>query len=108
MRPPRRSAPSAASVESGSFAFPTAGVPGSLPGGPPGHSRPSRRAVPARNLGGRHHATKTMIDSNTLASVKVRAAEAIFNHSARAIEIEDIEARVSAGEAATADGENRR
>ena len=49
-----------------------------------------------------------MIDSNTLASVKVRAAEAIFNHSARAIEIEDIEARVSAGKAATADGENRR
>jgi len=38
---------------------------------------------------------KTMIDSNTPASVRVRAAEAIFNHSAKAIEIEDIEARVS-------------
>ena len=38
---------------------------------------------------------KTMIDSNTPASVKVRAAEAIFNHAAKAIEIEDIEARVS-------------
>ena len=38
---------------------------------------------------------KTMIDANTPASVKVRAAEAIFNHAAKAIEIEDIEARLS-------------
>ena len=38
---------------------------------------------------------KTMIDPNTPASVRVRAAEAIFNHAAKAIEIEDIEARVS-------------
>ena len=45
---------------------------------------------------------KTMIDPNTPASVRVRAAEAIFNHSAKAIEIEDIEARVTALEAAAA------
>lgn len=38
---------------------------------------------------------KTMIDPSTPASVRVRAAEAIFNHAAKAIEIEDIEARVS-------------
>src|ERR1035438_7768501 len=38
---------------------------------------------------------KTMIDQSTPASVKVRAAEAIFNHAAKAIEIEDIEARVA-------------
>src|SRR5450759_3172007 len=38
---------------------------------------------------------KTMIDPGTPASVRVRAAEAIFNHAAKAIEIEDIEARVS-------------
>ena len=38
---------------------------------------------------------KTMIDPSTPASVKVRAAEAIFNHAAKAIELEDIEARVS-------------
>jgi transposase-like protein len=44
---------------------------------------------------------KTMIDPATPASVKVRAAEAIFNHAAKAIEIEDIEARVAALEAAT-------
>ena len=51
---------------------------------------------------------KTLIDPNTPASVKVRAAEAIFNHAAKAIEIEDIEARVAALEAATASGEPRR
>jgi len=44
---------------------------------------------------------KVLIDPNTPASVKVRAAEAIFNHSAKAIEIEDIEARVAALEQAT-------
>ena len=38
---------------------------------------------------------KTMIDQNTPAAVKVRAAEAIFNHAAKAIEIEDIDARVA-------------
>jgi hypothetical protein len=38
---------------------------------------------------------KTMIDPATPASVRVRAAEAIFNHAAKAIEIEDVEARVS-------------
>ena len=38
---------------------------------------------------------KLMIDPSTPASVKIRAAEAIFNHSAKAIEIEDIEARVT-------------
>jgi hypothetical protein len=38
---------------------------------------------------------KTMIDTHTPASVRIRAAEAIFNHAAKAIEIEDIEARVS-------------
>jgi hypothetical protein len=38
---------------------------------------------------------KTMIDAGTPASVRVRAVEAIFNHAAKAIEIEDIEARVT-------------
>ena len=42
---------------------------------------------------------KTMIDPATPASVRRRAAEAIFNHAAKAIEIEDIEVRVSALEA---------
>jgi hypothetical protein len=38
---------------------------------------------------------KTMIDASTPASIKIRAAEAIFGHAAKAIEIEDIEARVA-------------
>jgi hypothetical protein len=38
---------------------------------------------------------KTMIDQATPASVRVGAAEAIFNHAANAIEIEDIEARMA-------------
>jgi hypothetical protein len=38
---------------------------------------------------------KIMVDPSAPASVRVRAADSIFNHSARAIEIEDIEARVS-------------
>jgi hypothetical protein len=48
-----------------------------------------------------------MIDPNTPASVRVRAAEAIFNHAAKAIEIEDIEARVTALEATTTSTEQR-
>jgi len=38
---------------------------------------------------------KLMIDTNTPASVRVRAAECVMNHATKAIEIEDIEARVS-------------
>ena len=36
---------------------------------------------------------KTLIDPAAPASVRVRTAEAIFNHAAQAIEMEDIEAR---------------
>ncbi|MFY9723951.1 MAG: hypothetical protein WB579_00890 [Bryobacteraceae bacterium] len=35
-------------------------------------------------------------ETGTPPSVRVRAAEAIFSHAAKAIEIEDIEARVAA------------
>ena len=38
---------------------------------------------------------KTMVDPATPASTRVRAAESILTHAAKAIEIEDIEARVS-------------
>jgi transposase-like protein len=51
---------------------------------------------------------KTLVDANAPASVKVRAAEAIFNHAAKAIEIEDLDARLSALEAVNADGDRRR
>jgi hypothetical protein len=39
---------------------------------------------------------KTMIDPNTPASTRIRAAECVLNHATKAIEIEDIEARVTA------------
>ncbi len=38
---------------------------------------------------------KVMVDSNTPASTRVRAAECVINQATKAIEIEDIEARVS-------------
>ena len=38
---------------------------------------------------------KVMLDQRTPASVKVRAAECVMNHSSRAIEIEDVEFRVA-------------
>ena len=38
---------------------------------------------------------KTMVEPGTPASVRVRAAECVLNHATKAIEIEDIEARVT-------------
>ena len=38
---------------------------------------------------------KVMIDPSTPASTKVRAADSVLGHAAKAIEIEDIEARVA-------------
>ena len=49
-----------------------------------------------------------MIDPGTPASVRVRAAECVMNHATKAIEIEDIEARVSALEASTGESGDSR
>jgi hypothetical protein len=38
---------------------------------------------------------KVMVDPSTPASTKVRAADSVLGHSAKAIELEDIEARVA-------------
>ena len=38
---------------------------------------------------------KVMVDQGTPASVKVRAAECVMNHSSKAIELEDVEFRVA-------------
>jgi hypothetical protein len=46
---------------------------------------------------------KTLVDPNTPASVKVRAAECILNHASKALEIEDIDARVAVLEAAASE-----
>ena len=51
---------------------------------------------------------KIMVDANAPHSTRVRAADSVLDHAAKAIEIEDIEARVAALEAATATGEQRR
>ena len=48
---------------------------------------------------------KIMLDSQTPASVRVRAAECILNQSAKAIELEDIEARVAELERTVCDEE---
>jgi hypothetical protein len=50
---------------------------------------------------------KVMVDPATPPATKVRAADSVLGHSAKAIEIEDIEARVAALEAATAKGSQR-
>jgi hypothetical protein len=47
---------------------------------------------------------KTMLDPATPASVRVRAAEAVLDHAAKAIEILDIEARLAALKQAAASG----
>ena len=38
---------------------------------------------------------KVLVDPSTPASVRVRAADSVLDHSAKAIELEDIEARVA-------------
>ena len=43
---------------------------------------------------------KVMLESATPPATKVRAADSILNHTTKAIEIEDIEARVAALEGA--------
>ena len=45
---------------------------------------------------------KIMVDPNTPAASRVRAADSVLDHAAKAIELEDIEARVSELERAAA------
>ena len=51
---------------------------------------------------------KVMIDPATPASTRVRAADSVLDHAAKAIEIEDIEVRLTALEQAAASGSDRR
>ena len=51
---------------------------------------------------------KVVVDPDTPPATKVRAADSILNHSAKAIEIEDIEARVAALEATAPKADSRR
>jgi hypothetical protein len=47
---------------------------------------------------------KVMVDANAPAASRVRAADCVLDHATKAIEIEDIEARVSELEGATTSG----
>lgn len=51
---------------------------------------------------------KVMVDTATPPATKVRAADSVLDHSAKAIEIEDIEARVAALEEAAQKAEHRK
>ena|SRR5579862_484519 len=65
--------------------------------------REARRAVHGQSIARLQQATsaavstllKVMVDASTPASTRVRAADSVLSHSAKAIEIEDIEVRVA-------------
>jgi hypothetical protein len=65
--------------------------------------RIARRAAHTQSIARLQQATSTavstllkvMVDANTPASTKVREADSVLNHSAKAIEIEDVDVRVS-------------
>ena len=71
--------------------------------------RAAKRAAFGQAIARLHHLSsaavstlgKVMLDSATPPATKVRAAESILDHAAKAIEIEDIEVRVAALEEAT-------
>jgi hypothetical protein len=72
--------------------------------------REARRATHGQSIARLQQATsaavttllKVLIDPNTPASVKVRAADSVLDHSAKSIELEDIEARLADLERAAA------
>ena len=72
--------------------------------------RKTKRAAFGQSIVRLHHLSsaavstlgKIMLDSTTPPSTRVRAADSILNHTAKAIEIEDVEARVSELERAAA------
>jgi transposase-like protein len=69
----------------------------------------ARRAAHAQSIARLQQATsaavttllKVMVDAGTPASTKVRAADSVLNHSAKAIELEDIQVRLAELERAT-------
>jgi len=71
--------------------------------------RAARRAAHGQSIARLQQATsaavstllKVMVDPSTPASTRVRAADSVLDHSAKAIELEDIEARLEVLERAT-------
>ncbi len=78
--------------------------------------RAAKRAAFGQAIARLHHLSsaavstlgKVMLDPATPPSTKVRAADSILNHTIKAIEDEDIEARVAALEEAALQGNRRR
>jgi hypothetical protein len=76
----------------------------------------ARRAAHSQSIARLQQATsaavttllKVMVDPSTPPSTKVRAADSVLDHSAKSIEIEDIDVRVAALEAAAASSQERR
>jgi transposase-like protein len=78
--------------------------------------REAKRAAFSQSIARLHQMTtaavttigKVMLDSSTPPATKVRAADSILNHTTKAIEIEDIEARVSELERAAEEAKRNR
>ncbi len=78
--------------------------------------RAAKRAAFGQSIARLHHLSgaavstlgKVMLDPATPPATRVRAADSILDHTTKAIEIEDIEARVAALEATTASGSQRK
>jgi hypothetical protein len=78
--------------------------------------REARRAAVSQSVARLQQATgaavstllKVMVDPNTPASTKVRAADSVLDHSAKAIEIEDLDVRLTELERATEATKDRR
>ena len=78
--------------------------------------RTAKRADFGQSIARLHHLSsaavttlgKVMLDQATPPATKVRAADSILDHTAKAIEIEDIEARVAALEKAVPQGNPKR
>jgi len=75
--------------------------------------REARRAAFGQSIARLQHASsaavstllKVMVDPNSPASSRVRAADSVLDHTLKAIEIEDIEVRVSAIERSMKEGD---
>jgi hypothetical protein len=78
--------------------------------------RKARRDARAQSIARLQQATsaavstllKVMVHPNTPASTKIRAADSVLDHSAKAIEIEDLEVRLTELERATEIAKDRR
>jgi hypothetical protein len=82
-------------------------VEGSLPGSSPRHLRQSIARLRQTTSAPVSTLLKVMVDAGTPASTKVRAADSVLNHLAKAIAIEYIEVRVAELEAAAESGQRR-